>query len=78
MHALQGSSRVRGLAVWPGLSISSVLTVLVMLGCIASVSTAWAGDLTEGNAADWSSFTPIWEGVTSSVSDATSYVRAGD
>jgi hypothetical protein len=34
-------------------------------------------DLCEGNAAAWTSFTPEWEGVTSSVSNTTTHVKSG-
>lgn len=37
-----------------------------------------AADFAEGNAAAWGSFVPDWEGVTSSVSDATDNLRTGN
>ena len=44
---------------------------------IAAVLPASATDLAEGNAADWGSFVPAWEGVTATVSDATNLLRVG-
>jgi subtilisin-like proprotein convertase family protein len=49
-------------------SASATVTVL---------PTPFSTDLCEGNAGEWASFVPSWEGSTSSVSDDTTHVKVG-